>query len=557
MANPFVPVLPRGADQYGAWYDAGTADAAVQFFPDYLCHTEAEWYGRPFVLAGWQANDIIRPVFGIKRSDGSRLIRQVYIELPRKNGKTELAAGMSLLGLIADGEFGGQAYAMALNEKQARLTLTKASVMVSLSAALSSVAEVFKTSVYVPDLMASLQVLSSKPGSKHGFSPSFAVADELHEWPDGELHDVVHKGTAARRQPLEVMITTAGKPGQGYGWEMHEYALKVLRGDIEDPTFWPVIYAADPAADWRDPATWAAANPNYGVSVKEDYLRSEVVKCDGKTTRIADFKRYHLNIWTEQVAGGLPMEQWQASEVTPVTLASLHGRQVFGGLDLSSTTDLSALCLVAWRDDGGLDVWWLFWMPSATIRERSRNDHVAYDRWIDEGWIVGTEGNVVDYDVIRSTISGWLPENEEHADQIRETTQGPAVVDQVDLVELAIDRWNATQITTQLTTDGITVVPFGQGYASMTAPTKELERLITAGLLNHGGNPVATWMGGCVEIQSDGAENCKMVKPDRRKSTNRIDGMVALAMALGRALAHRGEDDDGMDDYFTAMAQGA
>jgi phage terminase large subunit-like protein len=544
MEDPFTPRLPPGAEAYGAWYDRDTAEAAVQFFPDHLRHTEAQWYGTPFVLSAWQADDIIRPVYGLKRADGTRLIRQVYIELPRKNGKTELAAGMSLLGLVADGEFGGQAYAMAVNKEQAGLTLTKASVMVSLSPTLSDLAEVYKTSIYVPDLMASLKVLSHTPGSKHGFSPSFAVADELHEWPDGELHDVVHKGTAARRQPLEVLITTAGKPGQGYGWEMHQYARKVLSGAIEDPTFWAVIYAADPQDDWRDPATWAKANPGFGVSVKEDYLRSEVVKCDGKAHKIADFKRYHLNVWTEQVAGGLPMDRWQATPVTPVMLASFAGRQVFGGLDLSSTTDLSALCLVAWRDDGGLDVWWRFWMPSATIKERSKNDHVAYDQWIDEGWIVGTEGDVVDYDVIRSSISGWLPENEEHADRIRAATNGAGICDHVDLVELAIDRWNATQITTQLSTDGVTVVPFGQGFASMTAPTKELERLITGLLLNHGDNPVATWMGGCVEIQSDGAENCKMVKPDRRKSTNRIDGMVALAMALGRALVHQTTDDE-------------
>lgn len=554
---PPVPPMPAGGEKYGAWFDHRAAQVACDFFPRYLRHTEAEWYNKPFVLAPWQEHDIIRPVFGWKREDGTRLIRQVYIEIPRKNGKTEFAAGVSILALTADGEFGGQGYSMAADKDQAKIVFDKAGVMVSLSPALSDVAEVYKTSIYIPDLMASFKPLSSRAGTKHGFSPHFAIGDELHEWPDGEVHDVVHKGTVARRQPLEILITTAGQPGVGYGWEMHEYAERVMAGEIEDPTFLSVIYAADPSDDWTDPETWKKANPNYGVSVKAEYLASEVAKAQGNARRIGDFKRYHLNIWNDQVAGGLPMDKWDHPKVRPVSLDDLAGRPVWAGLDLSATTDLTALALVSpWDDGGGYDVLWRFWMPLHGLEERVRADRVPYDNWVAEGWIVGTNGNVVDYDVIRSTISGWLPENNEaRADEILSLTGGLALVNAVDLRELAIDRWNATQITTQLGEDGVTVVPFGQGYASMSAPTKELERLITAGTLNHGGNPVARWMAGCTVIQSDGAENCKPVKPDRRKSIKRIDGIVAAIMGIGRAMANQQDGDEAnMDDFFASLA---
>lgn len=530
--SPPPPPMPVGGERYGAWFDAAAADAAADFFPRYLRHTEAEWWGRPFVLLPWQ-RDIVRTAFGWKRADGTRLVRQVYIEVPRKNGKTEFAAGLALLLLIADGEMGGQVYSMAVDENQARIVFAKASAMIAASEDLARVVETYKTSLYVPELLGSFKPLSRKPGSKHGFSPSGAVADELHEWPNGELHDVVHKGTAARRQPLEILITTAGQPGEGYGWEMHEYATAVLAGDIVDPTFHAVIFAADPADAWDDPATWAKANPGFGISVKEDYLRSEVEKARGRSAREGDFKRYHLNIWNAAKSSGLDMDAWRACRVTPVTLASLAGRRVWAGLDLSSTTDLTALCLVAHALDGnGLDVWWRFWMPAGikpgAIAERARRDRVPYDRWIDEGWIVATEGDVVDYDAVRATISGAVA---------HDTHEGPAIAELCDLDRVAIDRWNATQIATQLQTDGVAVAMFGQGFASMAAPTKEFERLITAGQLNHGGNPVAQWMAQAVELATDGADNFKPVKPNRKASAKRIDGIVAAVMAIGVAAA--------------------
>ena len=523
--------MPAGAAALGAWFDHDAADGAVGFFHDFLRHTEGEWWGRPFRLSAWQEHDIIRPVFGWKRADGSRLIRQVFLEVPRKNGKTELAAGIALLLMIGDGEHGGQVYSMAVNKDQAKIVFDKAGVMVNLSAQLAQVVEVLKTSLWVQELYASFKPLSAKPGSKHGFSPSGAVADELHEWPDGELHDVVHKGTVARKQPLEVLITTAGVPGVGYGWELHEYAVEIIKGNREDPTFLPLIYAADPEDDWTSPETWKKANPNYGISVKPEYLAAEVAKARGNVRREGDFKRFHLNLWNEQKAGGLPMDKWDACGRRPVSLEMLQGRRCWGGLDLSSTTDLTALALLApWPSGGGYDFWAHFWLPTDGLAERVRRDRVPYDRWIDEKWITGTSGNVVDYDAVRAMISG-------RGENAAKYACGQPLIEQVDLAELAIDRWNATQISSQLMEDGVGVVQFGQGFASMSAPSKELERLIEGGLLSHGSNPVLRWMAQAVTFISDGADNMKPVKPDRRRTPKRIDGIVAGIMGLGRAIA--------------------
>lgn len=520
--------MPRGGEKFGAWFDHASAEAAVRFFPSYLILTDAEWYGKPFILSSWQET-IVRTIFGWKRADGTRLIRQVYIEIPRKNGKTEFAAGLALLVLVGDGEFGGQAYSMATDKDQAKIVFNKAVTMASRSPALVTDLEFYKTSIYCPNLMASFKPLSSKSATKDGFSPSFAIADEVHKWPDGELFDVVHKGTGARRQPLEVLITTAGRPGEGFGWEMHEYAEQILKGDIEDATFYPVIYAAALSDDYRSPETWAKANPNLGVSLKRSYLEEEVVKAQGNARRIADFKRYHLNIWNENIVAGLNVEQWDACPVTSVTLDQLRGRKCTAALDLSTTTDLSALAIIADKiGQPGYDAWWHFWLPSADLKERVRRDRVPYDRWIADGYITATEGNVVDYDAIRAFIGGGVA---------HPLVSSTPLVQQLNISELAIDRWNASQIVTQLMADGLNVVEFGQGFASMSAPSKELERLLGLGAINHGGNPVARWMAGCTTFTSDPAENIKPVKPERRKSIKRIDGIVALIMALGRAIA--------------------
>lgn len=290
-----IPPMPRGAEKFGAWWDEGSAQRACAFFPAMLRHTEGEWAGKPFYLRDWQRDQIVRPLFGWKREDGTRLYRSAWIEIPRKNGKTELAAGLALLLIFVDQEFGGQGYSMAVDEDQAKIVFNKATVMVSMNEALSNRLELLKKSIFCPALQSSFKPLSSGPRGKHGFSPTFAIGDEVHEWRDGELADVVHKGTAARRQPLEIYITTAGINGIGYAWEQHELALEIIAGDVIDPTFLPVIFAAGENDDWTKEETWRKANPNYGISVKPDYMREEAAKAARSPRAENDFRRFHLN----------------------------------------------------------------------------------------------------------------------------------------------------------------------------------------------------------------------------------------------------------------------
>lgn len=526
-----IPPMPRGAEQYGAWWDETAAQAATAFFPTYLRHTEGEWAGRPFELAHWQRDRIIRPIFGWKRADGSRLIRMAWIEVPRKNGKTELAAGMSLLALLGDAEAGGQVYSMAVDKAQAKIVFDKAGVMVGYNETLRKLIEVYKTSLFCPSLLASFKPLSAGPGGKHGFSPSAAIGDEVHEWTDGgELADVVHKGTAARRQPLEIYITTAGIEGAGYAFEMHELALQVLAGDVTDPTFLPVIFAAPNPETWRTEAAWKAANPNYGVSVKPDYLRLEAEKAARSPRAENDFKRFHLNIWTQQVTRWLPMDSsedgcgWLDGTVDPQNpnrwrelLEDMRGRPSWAGLDLAVTSDLTsyAMAFPPESEGGRWTFLWRFWLPEAAVRRAPLARRKRYEWFEQQGALTVTSGNVTDFRAVEAQI---LKDAEDYP-----------------LRWLGIDRYNAAQLAQDLLNKhGLPVNYFGQGFVSMSAPTKQLEHLVVAGEIEHGSHPVAKWMAGNAVVRNDSAGN---IKPDKADAKDKIDGIVAVIMALGGAMA--------------------
>lgn len=531
--------MPAGGEQYGAWFDHAAADAACDFFPRYLRHTEAEWAGQPFELADWQAERIIRPLFGWKRADGTRLIRTVYLEVPRKNGKTELAAGVSIIALVGDGEFGGQVYALAIDKGQANILFDKASLMVGNSEELSQILEVWKTSIYHPGLVASFKPFSSAPKTKHGFSPTGSFCDEIHEWPDSSLYQVVHDGMAARSQPIEFLTTTAGIVYQGFGWEMHEYAKKVSDGILEDPTFLAVIFAAGEdddalprpnkkgsvsAREWRRvERIWAKANPGLGVSPKLDFIRDQARRAREIPRLENNFKRFHLIQWTEQSIRWIPMERWDACKGGFVAALEegLRGRKCWGGLDLASTADINALLLAFPLNENFMALLARFWVPEEQAKlRRSASATAQYDDWINAGLIKATPGNVTDYDVIRKDIV--------------------ALGEIYNIREIAFDRWNATQLTAQLAGDGFTMVEFGQGFASMSGPSKDLERLFLDKRLMHGGHAVLRWMAANVAVRTDPAGN---IKPDRDKSSEKIDGIVAAVMGVGRAVAGMGGED--------------
>ena len=506
------------------WFDEAAAERACRFFEECLVHVETEWAGKPFVLEPWQRDDIVRPLFGWKRADGTRRYRLCYVEVPRKNGKSTLAAGIALYLLFADREPGAQVFSAAADREQASIVFDLAKGMVELSPQLAQRAELFKKSVYVPFLGATYRVISADARTKHGFNAHGIVVDELHAQPNRNLVDVLHTSVGARRQPLEVYITTAGFDRHSICWEYHDRAVKVRDGIISDDAMLAVIYAADEKDDWRKTATWRKANPGYGVTIKPEYLRAECKRAQQVPGYENTFKRLHLNLWTEQASRWLPMERWDAcadlKALMPADLpAFLRGRECFGGLDLAATTDLNALVLdfpIPELVPGG-HIWlaW-FWMPEENVALRLKRDRVDYRTWIREGHIKATAGNVADYDVIRADIV--------------------ALSREFNIREIAFDRWNATQLTTQLAGDGLTMVQFGQGYASMAAPCRELEKLVTGKLLAHLDNPVLRWMASNVAIESDAAGN---MKPSKERSGEKIDGVVAGLMALARADVHK------------------
>lgn len=504
---------PVSSDKY--WFDQNAADKAVAFFSECLTHVTGEWRGQPFILADWQSK-IVREIFGWKRKDGTRKYRTVFIAVPRKAGKTTLAAGIALYFLYCDGEPGAQVINAAADRDQAALCFEAAQGMVKAEPALDTRSKVYRRSIVVPNTGSAYKVISSEAYSKHGMSCSYIGADELHAWASRELWDVLTTSTGARRQPLSVVTTTAGYDRHSLCFELWDYAIKVRDGIIEDETFLPVIFAADKEDDWTDPATWAKAHPGLGVTVKIDYFEQEVAKAKALPSYENTFRRLLLNQWTEQDTRWLSMDAWDACNEA---LPNLDGATCYAGLDLSSTTDITALVL-GFQKGGKVFVKPYFWIPEDGIEQRVRRDRVPYDVWVKQGLIETTSGAVIDYEFIRAKVN--------------------TLAEQYQIKEISIDRWNANQLSTQLAGDGFEVFGFGQGFVSMAAPTKELERLIMGRELAHGGNPVLRWMASNVSTEMDAAGN---IKPSKKKSTERIDGIVASIMAIGRMNLSLAGDD--------------
>jgi phage terminase large subunit-like protein len=518
-----------------ARFDPEAAAAACDFFERHLKHVEGALAGQPFRLEDWQ-KAVVANLFGWKRLDRkARLVRryrECLVYVPRKNGKTPLVAGLALLVLFADGEAGQQDYIGAGDREQAGMLFRQAKGMVEQSPQLRNRCDVFggssaagqAKSIVKKGDGSFLRVISADADTKHGGNTHLGVIDELHVQPDRELVDVMQTSTASenRKSPLLVWITTADFCRPSICNEKHDYACKVRDGVVDDPSFLPVVYEAGRDEPWDDEAVWRKANPNLGVSVSLDYLRRECGRAKETPAYENTFRRLHLNQKTETDVRAVPMDRWDDCGKLPVVPSELEGRQCWAGLDLSTTTDLSALALVFPGE--GREPWqalWWFWVPRESARLRSRRDRVPYEAWIAAGLIKATDGDVIDYDVVRQDVNDLAK-----AFNIR---------------QVAADRWNATQLMTQLAGDGLDVVAFGQGFQSMTAPTKELLALVTAGRLAHGGNPIARWMASNLATETDAAGN---LKPSKKKSTERIDAMVALIMGIGVALIRPVEEDD-------------
>jgi phage terminase large subunit-like protein len=495
------------------WFDSEAADKAVEFFSRWLKHQKGEFAGRPLKLDKWQADEIIRPIFGWKRKDGTRKIRTCYVEIPRKNGKTTIAAGVGLYLTFSDNEPGAEVYSAASDREQAAIAFDLAKSMVVGEPALQKRSEVFRRSIVIASTGSSYKVLSADAKSKHGFNGHGIIFDEFHAQPNRELYDVLHTSTGARRQPLEFIITTAGVyDPESIAWQLHSYALRVQSGEIDDPTFHAVIYSTPKEADYRNPKVWAAANPGMGISVKADYLAAEAKRAEEEPSYENTFRRLHLNQWTEQVTRWIKKEEWEACATE---MPDLTGRPCFPALDLSTTTDISALSLdfPPRSDDEPHYLLPFFWCPENKVRKASQTDRVPYDAWVRDGYMEATPGDVIDYAFVRARVN----------ELSKKYQFGP----------FAYDPWNAMQLALQLgEEDGFTMVEHRQGFISMNEPSKEFERLVISRKIRHGGNPVMDWMISNVALKQDAAGN---IKPDKSKSTGRIDGVVASVMSVGMA----------------------
>jgi phage terminase large subunit-like protein len=503
--------LARSADR-GLRFDSQAASHAIDFF-GFLHHSKGEWAGQTFALAPWQAF-VVGCLFGWKRSDGLRRFRTAYCAVPRKNGKSSIAAGIGLYLLVADGEQGAEIYSAATTRDQARIVFDEAKRMVTRSPALRRRVEVLINNLNVERSASRFMPLSSDASTMDGLNVHGAIIDELHAHRTRQVVDVLDTATGARRQPLLFEITTAGYDRHSICFEHHDYSIKVLEGIVRDDAWFALIAGADEGDDWTDPKVWRKANPNFGISVKEDDLARKAEKAVALPGAQNAFRRMHLNEWTEQAERWIDIAAWDAC-AAPIDLERLRRRRCFGGLDLSTTTDVTAL---AWifppdHDDGLWRVVSRYFVPEDNLRKRAERDRVPYDLWTRQGYIEATPGNVVDYSAIEARI------------------RADAAL--FDVKEIAYDPWNATHIALRLQDEGAKMIEFRQGFRSMAAPTRELEKLIVSRKLAHGGNPVTRWMAANVAVAQDPAGN---LKPAKDKSTERIDGIVALIMALGRAM---------------------
>lgn len=521
----------------GYYFDAEVGERTVEFIEHYCRHFEGEWAGQPLVLAEWQ-RDINRAVFGWKRAVGSRRFRTVYIEVARKGGKSTWAAGVGLYLTIADGEEGAQVYVTASKKDQAKIVWGAAAKMVKRSSTLQRFASAWKTGISCERMGSTMLPLGANSETQDGFNAHAQLVDEMHAHKDRHVYDVVATSMGTRRQPLNWIITTAGIfDPESIGWEFHERAIQVLDGVIEDDTFFAFIAAADPKDDWTSPETWALANPNLGIAPKLEYMAEQCERARTTPSFLNTFKRYHLNLWTQQREIWIPIENWDAC-TRIVDVESLKGKVCCGGLDLSSKADVTALVL-AFPDGDWMDFLYWFFCPEATIQKRSKDDRVPYDAWVRDGWMTATPGNVIDYTFIKSKVL--------------------EIAGIYELAELAYDPWSATQTATDLGENGITMVEFRQGYGSLSEPSKDFEALATDGRVGHatakGVNPVMRWMVSNAAVRHDPADNIKPDKSETKGSRGRkgrIDGVVASIMAQGRAQLHR----DDVSIYETQGIEG-
>ena len=494
-------------DRESGWvFSENYAQHAIDFI-EQLEHTTGDYAGKPFALEGWQAF-IVWNLFGFLNSDGSRRFTRSYIEVPRKNGKSTFSSAVMLYGLIADDESAAQVYSAATKLDQAMMVFSESvrvcqnlpwlSEALTVNNSVNNRRILYGQSVYKP--------LEWNPGKQDGLNAHFACIDEYHAHPNDELYNVLRNSMGARRQPMLFTITTAGFNRESPCYKHRNYCTSVLNGNIKDDALFSVIYTLDEGDDWADPTNWQKANPNWGVSVYPRQLEQALTEAKEFVHKEVEFKTKLLNVWTDTAMTWINDSVWMDCAENE----NLHGAMCYGGLDLASTGDFCAFSLY-FPQTSSIRTW--YWLPVESAYKRKNAAGASIRQWASDGFIELTEGNVTDYAFIKAKIC--------------------ELSTIYDIKDIAFDRFNASQLVIELQNEGLQMYPFGQGFVSMSAPTKELERLTKDSRLKHDGNPVTRWMMGNVLLQTDPAGNIKI---NKAKSGDKVDGPVSIVMALGTAM---------------------
>jgi len=549
----------NAARQPGAWFDNRLADAIVEDWPNWATLTLDRFAGIRFKLNTWQEIgvrllvgwmipiEILDPETHAVAHIHIRLFRRLMLWIPRKNGKSEFLAALALLFFVIDGVPQGEGYVFARKESQARIVFNRMAAMIAANDEFKAEVIAYSRSLYVKALSAKFQILSGSEEGLHGLAPTVIVGDEIHEWKSLVIADTLRQGSGGRLQPIELYASTAGRKtgGRTVGEELYEESRQIIDGRRDDPTTLAIIFAANDNDDPGDEATWRKANPSLGLSPTLHALQLEYKKAAGNPRALAAFKCYHLGIWAEETVRWIPLKKWDACAASKTGWRqypeSLKGRKCFAAFDVSATTDITALVLVfpPTDDDSKWRVLCRFWIPADQV-ERRVAEGAPVDRFIAEGAMEKTEGDYVDQNVV-----------------------GLAVLEAArdfDLQGIGYDSWNAAKLYTDLTRDngieegvaGLEPALFHeirQGVRSMGEPSKQFERLVYAGLFDHGGHPVLRWMAGHVVVHFDRNLN---FMPAKDRSAEKIDGIVAGVMATGLALA--GEEDGVNYDEILAGA---
>jgi phage terminase large subunit-like protein len=519
---------PEPRDVPGARFDAAAVDKVLRSF-SLLRHTQGQWAGQPLKPDPWQVAWIIAPVFGWVRWDDAadgyvRIITDLYVDVPRKNGKSTLSGGLAIYLTCADGEPGAQVVAAATTKRQAGFVFAPIKALAEKAPALKGHVKSLQGKIVHPRSGSYFEVISSAADAQHGANLHGGVIDELHAHKTPDLVEVIETGTGSRRQPLIVIITTAdaGKPETIYA-RKRKRIEQLAGGVLVDEAVYGVVWAVEREADPFVEDTWRAANPGFGISPTRSYLARKATEARQSPADLAKFLRLHLGIRTRQVTTFLTLESWRANGAL-VDEAKLAGREAYGGLDLANVSDINALAWLFPDDtDGTLDLLLRFWTPEDNLASLDKRTANAASRWVKEGWLRTTPGNVTDYDAIGTQIRADL--------------------DAFDVKSLGFDRWNSTSLTNDLEGERAPMVEVRQGFKTMSPALKGVQRQLLLGqravaagkrpMIRHDGNPVMVWMIDNLAVDTDPAGN---VKPNKANSADKVDGVSALCNAMSEFL---------------------